>query len=80
LADLLRRPGFHYLDLERYGLSNPNLDLTENKALKLTSNTLAISSANKTRLTRSVVKPTASCLQICSIDTLSKEARENLPR
>jgi tRNA uridine 5-carboxymethylaminomethyl modification enzyme len=29
LADLLRRPGFHYVDLERYGLRNPNYDRAE---------------------------------------------------
>ncbi|MCZ0902292.1 tRNA uridine-5-carboxymethylaminomethyl(34) synthesis enzyme MnmG, partial [Microcoleus sp. HI-ES] len=29
LADLLRRPGFHYVDLERYNLGNSSLKLAE---------------------------------------------------
>jgi len=65
--------------LERYGLSNPNLDLTENKALKLTSNTLAISSANNQ--IDQISRQAASCLQIwITVLLISKEARKNLPR
>jgi len=55
LADLLRRPGFHYVDLDRY--RSPNLDQAERR-LKLTSNILAISSAS--RIVNQIARPGTS--------------------
>ncbi len=79
LADLLRRPGFHYLHLDRYGLGNPSLNSVEKdgaeidikysgylarQVQKLTLNTLAIWRGNKIRSIKSPVKRTVRCLRI----------------
>jgi len=79
LADLLRRPGFHYVDLECYGLSNPNLDLEKEGAeidIKY-SGYLQRQQNQIDQISRQAHKLPPD-LDYSAIDTLSKEARENL--
>ncbi|MHC5732749.1 MAG: tRNA uridine-5-carboxymethylaminomethyl(34) synthesis enzyme MnmG, partial [Nostoc sp.] len=35
LNELLRRPGFHYVDLDRFGLGNPNLNRAEKEGAEI---------------------------------------------
>ncbi len=83
LADLLRRPGFHYVDLERYGLSHPNLDQTEKEGAEIDikySGYLQRQQHQIDQITRQAHRPLPPDLDYCSIDTLSKESREKLAK
>jgi tRNA uridine 5-carboxymethylaminomethyl modification enzyme len=83
LADLLRRPGFHYVDLERYGLNNPNLDLTEKQGAEIDikySGYLQRQQNQIDQISRQAHRQLPPELDYCSIDTLSKEAREKLAK
>jgi tRNA uridine 5-carboxymethylaminomethyl modification enzyme len=83
LADLLRRPGFHYADLERYGLSNPNLDLTEQEGAEIDikySGYLQRQQNQIDQVSRQAHRQLHPDLDYSAIDTLSKEAREKLAK
>lgn len=83
LADLLRRPGFHYLDLERYGLSNPSLDFFEKEAAEIDikySGYLQRQQNQIDQISRQAHRELPPNLDYSSIDTLSKEAREKLAK
>ncbi len=83
LADLLRRPGFHYVDLERYGLSHPNLDPTEKEGAEIDikySGYLQRQQHQIDQITRQAHRQLPPDLDYCSIDTLSKESREKLTK
>jgi tRNA uridine 5-carboxymethylaminomethyl modification enzyme len=67
LADLLRRPGFHYPQLQQYGLGNPTWPGQSGKEPRLTSNILAIFIASRPKLSRSAATPTANCRRIWTI-------------
>lgn len=83
LADLLRRPGFHYVDLERYGLSNPNLDLSEKQGAEIDikySGYLQRQQNQIDQISRQAHRQLPPDLDYSAIDTLSKEAREKLAK
>lgn len=83
LADLLRRPGFHYIDLERYGLGNPTLNQGEKEGAEIDikySGYLARQQHQIEQITRQANRQLPADLDYNTIDTLSKEAREKLTR
>ncbi len=83
LADLLRRPGFHYVDLDRYRLSNPSLDFFEEEAAEIDikySGYLQRQQNQIDQISRQAHRELPPNLDYSSIDTLSKEAREKLAK
>lgn len=83
LADLLRRPGFHYIDLERYALGNPDLNQGEKEGAEIDikySGYLARQQHQIEQITRQANRQLPADLDYNTIDTLSKEAREKLTR
>jgi len=83
LADLLRRPGFHYADLNKYGLSNPNLSQAEQQGAEIDikySGYLARQQNQIDQIARQANRQLPAQLDYTSINTLSKEAREKLDK
>ncbi len=81
LADLLRRPGFHYADLDKYQLGNPSLNRAEREGAEIDikySGYLARQQSQIEQITRQANRPLPAELDYAAIDTLSKEAREKL--
>ncbi len=81
LADLLRRPGFHYLDLDRYGLGNPGLARAEREGAEIEikySGYLQRQQHQIDQITRHEHKSLPASLDYAEIQTLSKESREKL--
>jgi tRNA uridine 5-carboxymethylaminomethyl modification enzyme len=81
LADLLRRPGFHYVDLDSYGLGNPNLKQAEKEGAEIDikySGYLARQQNQIEQIARQAQRQLPADLDYTTIDTLSKEAREKL--
>ncbi len=81
LAELLRRPGFHYVDLDSYGLGNPNLKLAEKQGAEIDikySGYLARQQNQIEQIARQAQRQLPADLDYTTIDTLSKEAREKL--
>ncbi|WP_205370514.1 tRNA uridine-5-carboxymethylaminomethyl(34) synthesis enzyme MnmG [Thermoleptolyngbya sp. PKUAC-SCTB121] len=81
LADLLRRPGFHYGDLERYGLDNPDLSRAEREGAEIDikySGYLQRQQNQIDQIVRQANRSLPPDLDYYSIDTLSKESREKL--
>ncbi len=83
LADLLRRPGFHYLHLDRYGLGNPELNTIEKEGAEIDikySGYLARQQNQIEQIARQAHRQLPAELNYTTIDTLSKEAREKLSK
>ncbi len=83
LADLLRRPGFHYIDLDRYGLSNSSLDSFEKEGAEIEikySGYLQRQQNQIDSISRHANRKLPSDLDYAAIETLSKEAREKLAK
>ncbi|BAZ27927.1 tRNA uridine 5-carboxymethylaminomethyl modification enzyme GidA [Cylindrospermum sp. NIES-4074] len=83
LADLLRRPGFHYVDLDRYGLGNPNLKPAEKEGAEIDikySGYLVRQQNQIDQIARQAHRQLPADLDYNFIDTLSKEAREKLTK
>ncbi|MEH1836157.1 MAG: tRNA uridine-5-carboxymethylaminomethyl(34) synthesis enzyme MnmG [Nostoc sp.] len=81
LNDLLRRPGFHYVDLDRFGLDNPNLNRAEKEGAEIDikySGYLARQQNQIDQIARQAHRHLPGDLDYTTIDTLSKEAREKL--
>ncbi|MFQ4140877.1 tRNA uridine-5-carboxymethylaminomethyl(34) synthesis enzyme MnmG [Chlorogloeopsis sp. ULAP02] len=81
LADLLRRPGFHYINLETHGLGNANLERAEKEGAEIDikySGYLARQQNQIEQIARQANRHLPADLDYASIDTLSKEAREKL--
>jgi tRNA uridine 5-carboxymethylaminomethyl modification enzyme len=81
LADLLRRPGFHYADLERYGLDNADLARAEKEGAEIDikySGYIQRQQNQIDQMTKQANRKLPSELDYHAIDTLSKEAREKL--
>ncbi|QKQ77703.1 tRNA uridine-5-carboxymethylaminomethyl(34) synthesis enzyme MnmG [Nostoc sp. TCL240-02] len=81
LNDLLRRPGFHYVDLDRFGLGNPNLNRAEKEGAEIDikyHGYLARQQNQIDQITRQAHRQLPADLDYTTIDTLSKEAREKL--
>ena len=83
LADLLRRPGVHYVDLDRYGLGNPSLDQFEKEGAEIDikySGYLQRQQNQIDQIARQAHRQLPADLDYATIDTLSKEAREKLSK
>jgi tRNA uridine 5-carboxymethylaminomethyl modification enzyme len=81
LADLLRRPGFHYIHLDRYQLGNPNLKIAEKEGAEIDikySGYLQRQQHQIDQIARQAHRQLPGDLDYATIDTLSKEAREKL--
>jgi len=83
LADLLRRPGFHYSSLEQYGLANSTLNRAEREGAEIDikySGYLQRQQNQIDQIARQANRPLPSDLDYHSIATLSKESREKLSK
>lgn len=83
LADLLRRPGLHYVDLDRYGLSNSSLDSFEKEGAEIEikySGYLQRQQNQIDSISRHANRKLPLDLDYAAIETLSKEAREKLAK
>ncbi len=81
LADLLRRPGLHYSDLERHGLGNPSLKEDEKEGVEIEIKYSGYIKRQQTQIeqvSRQTQRPLPASLNYMDIDTLSMEAREKL--
>jgi tRNA uridine 5-carboxymethylaminomethyl modification enzyme len=83
LADLLRRPGFHYVDLERYNLGNSSLKLAEKEGAEIDikySGYLQKQQNQIDEIVRHERRQLPADLDYMAIGTLSKESREKLTK
>ena len=83
LGDLLRRPGLHYTDLDRYNLSNPELTLAEREGAEIDikySGYLQRQQHQIDQVSRESNRKLPSDLDYNTIATLSKESREKLSK
>ncbi len=81
LADLLRRPGFHYATLEQYGLGNPELVRAEKEGAEIDikySGYIQRQQAQIEQVSKNANRRLPPGLDYQAIETLSKEAREKL--
>ncbi len=83
LADLLRRPGFHYIDLDRYNLGNSNLEPAEKEGAEIDikySGYIHRQQQQIDLIARQEHRKLPPDLDYASISTLSKESREKLAK
>ncbi len=83
LADLLRRPNLHYLDLEYYGLGNPHLTQYEKEGAEIEikySGYIKRQQNQIEQISRYSNRQLPSDLDYMTISTLSMEAREKLAK
>lgn len=83
LADLLRRPGFHYVDLERYDLGNSSLRLAEKEGAEIDikySGYLQRQQNQIDDIAKHERRQLPADLDYMAITTLSKESREKLAK
>ncbi|MEG4241176.1 tRNA uridine-5-carboxymethylaminomethyl(34) synthesis enzyme MnmG [Microcoleus sp. MON2_D6] len=83
LADLLRRPGFHYVDLERYNLGNFSLKLAEKDGAEIDikySGYLQRQQNQIDDIAKHERRQLPADLDYMAITTLSKESREKLAK
>lgn len=83
LADLLRRPGFHYVDLERYNLGNSSLQLAEKDGAEIDikySGYLQRQQNQIDDIAKHERRQLPADLDYMAITTLSKESREKLTK
>jgi len=83
LADLLRRPGLHYGDLDRYGLGNPDLNRAEREGAEIEIKYAGYIQRQQTQIdqvARSANRKLPPDLDYGAIETLSKESREKLAK
>ena len=81
LADLLRKPGFHYTDLDRFGLGNADLDRAEQEGAEIDIKYAGYIQRQQHQIdaiVRQEQRKLAADLDYHAIETLSKEAREKL--
>jgi tRNA uridine 5-carboxymethylaminomethyl modification enzyme len=81
LADLLRKPGFHYGDLERFGLGNPELNRAETEGAEIDIKYVGYIQRQQSQIeqmARQGNRKLPPDLDYNTIATLSKEAREKL--
>ncbi|MCD8486923.1 MAG: tRNA uridine-5-carboxymethylaminomethyl(34) synthesis enzyme MnmG [Desertifilum sp.] len=83
LADLLRRSGFHYQDLQRYGLNNPQLSQAEREGAEIDIKYAGYIQRQQNQIeqiSRAAHRPLPADLDYMAIATLSKESREKLSK
>jgi tRNA uridine 5-carboxymethylaminomethyl modification enzyme len=83
LADLLRKPGFHYVDLQRFGLGNPECDRAEAEGAEIDikySGYIQRQQNQIDQIARQEHRKLPVDLDYHAIATLSKESREKLAK
>jgi tRNA uridine 5-carboxymethylaminomethyl modification enzyme len=83
LADLLRRPGLHYADLDRYGLANSALSQAEQSGAEIDikyAGYLQRQQNQIEQIARQANRPLSPDLDYFAISTLSMESREKLAK
>lgn len=83
LAELLRKPGFHYVDLDRFGLGNPECDRAEKEGAEIDikySGYIQRQQQQIDQIARQEHRKLPGDLNYHAIETLSKEAREKLAK
>lgn len=83
LADLLRRPGVHYIDLEKHNLHNPQLTKAEKEGVEIEIKYSGYIKRQETQIkeiSRNNNRKLAENLDYMQIETLSMEAREKLTK
>ncbi|MEM6522052.1 MAG: tRNA uridine-5-carboxymethylaminomethyl(34) synthesis enzyme MnmG [Cyanobacteria bacterium P01_D01_bin.71] len=83
LADLLRRPGFHYSHLDSYGLGRTDLVREEKEGAEIDikySGYIQRQQAQIEQVSKNTNRKLPEDLDYHAIDTLSKEARERLSK
>lgn len=83
LAELLRRPGFHYPQLEQYGLGRPELELAEKEGAEIEIKYSGYMERQKNQIdqiSRHANRKLPENLDYMKIETLSMESREKLNR
>lgn len=83
LADLLRRPGFHYVNLDVYGLGNPNLNTSEKEGVEIDikySGYIKRQQSQIEQISRQTNRQLPIDIDYMKIETLSMEAREKLTK
>ncbi len=83
LADLLRRPGFHYVNLENYNLGNPEIDRAEKEGAEIDikySGYIQRQEHQIAQVARHSNRQLPENLNYGTIETLSMEAREKLAK
>ncbi|MCM1983084.1 tRNA uridine-5-carboxymethylaminomethyl(34) synthesis enzyme MnmG [Lyngbya confervoides] len=83
LANLLRRPQFHYLDLAKYGLGNPALSAAEQEGVEIElkyTGYIQRQTRQIEQIARQEKRPIPPDLDYGQIQTLSMEAREKLAK
>ena len=83
LADLLRRPNFHYENLEKYHLGNPNLNKAEKEGAEIEikySGYIQRQQKQIDQVARHSNRKLDENLDYMKIETLSMEAREKLTK
>jgi len=83
LAELLRRPGFHYANLEQYGLGNGQLHRVEKEGAEIDikySGYIQRQQHQIDQVTKQTNRPLPADIDYMKIDTLSMEAREKLAK
>jgi tRNA uridine 5-carboxymethylaminomethyl modification enzyme len=83
LAELLRKPGFHYADLDRFGLGDPKLDRSEREGAEIDikyAGYIQRQQVQIDQLAKQEHRKLPANLDYHKIETLSKEAREKLAK
>ena len=83
LAELLRRSGIHYHDLERYGLGNTELNCAEKEAAEIDIKYAGYIQRQQNQIdqiVRAANRQLPTDLDYMAIETLSKESREKLAK
>ena len=83
LADLLRKPGFHYANLEQFGLGNPMCDRAEKEGAEIDikySGYIQRQQNQIDQVARQEHRKLSPDLNYAEISTLSKESREKLAK
>ncbi|NEO46621.1 MAG: tRNA uridine-5-carboxymethylaminomethyl(34) synthesis enzyme MnmG [Moorea sp. SIO4A3] len=81
LAELLRRPGFHYVNLDQYGLGDPKLNQSEREGAEIDlkyDGYLKRQQKQIEQVSRQANRQLPPDLDYAAIETLSKESREKL--
>jgi tRNA uridine 5-carboxymethylaminomethyl modification enzyme len=81
LADLLRRPGFHYINLDHYGLGNAELTRAEKEGAEIDikySGYIQRQVNQIEQISKQTNRKLPQDLDYMTVETLSKEAREKL--
>jgi len=83
LADLLRRPSIHYIDLDRHGLGTPSLESFEKEGVEIEIKYSGYIKRQEKQIeytSRQETRKLSPDLDYASIHTLSMEAREKLAK